>query len=66
MNLIQQGLAIQAANLANEAEMDGRIERLKDAISKISEAQREFARNADERCPVCGRLGFSLPCHTCQ
>ena len=35
-------------------------------IFQLSEAQREWARQADERCPSCGRLGFRYRCTNCE
>lgn len=33
---------------------------------ELSAAQREWARQADERCPMCGRLGFRYLCSQCE
>lgn len=33
---------------------------------EMTEAQREWSRQADERCPVCGRLGFGFRCSDCD
>lgn len=35
-------------------------------VFKMNEAQREWARQADERCPSCGRLGYRYRCPACE
>lgn len=78
MNLIAEGLKVQAATVAaereeiarREAEFDRRIAEQKPLPTELGltrEAQQwnAGARIADSRCPGCQRHGFRFLCPTC-